>query len=98
MQELSDIHYPQTEKIIVVLDNVNTHSPASFYETIEPDEARRKINRFEFHFTAKHGSWLNMAEIELSALARQCLSQHIPNQANLALEVKAWKKTGIPRW
>jgi len=70
MLELSDIYYPQAEKIVVVLDNLNTHSPASFYETFEPDEARRLINRFEFHFTPKHGSWLNMAEIELSALAR----------------------------
>lgn len=70
MRELSYIHYPQAEKIIVVLDNLNTHSLASFYETFEPDEARRLINRFEFHFTPKHGSWLNMAEIELSALAR----------------------------
>lgn len=92
MQELSDIHYPQAEKIIVVLDNLNTHSPASFYETFEPDEARRLINRFEFHFTPKHGSWLNMAEIELSALARQCLSQRIPDQATLASEVNAWQK------
>jgi transposase len=92
MRELSDIHYPQAEKIIVVLDNLNTHSPASFYETFEPDEARRLINRFEFHFTPKHGSWLNMAEIELSALARQCLSQRIPDQGTLASEVKAWEK------
>jgi transposase len=92
MRELSDIHYPQAEKIIVVLDNLNTHSPASFYETFEPDEARRLVNRFEFHFTPKHGSWLNMAEIELSALARQCLSQRIPDQATLASEVKAWEK------
>jgi hypothetical protein len=74
------------------LDNLNTHSPASFYETFEPDEARRLINRFEFYFTPKHGSWLNMAEIELSALARQCLSQRIPDQATLASEVKAWEK------
>ena len=92
MRELSDIHYPQAEKIIVVMDNLNTHSPASFYETFEPDEARRLINRFEFHFTPKHGSWLNMAEIELSALARQCLSQRIPDQGTLASEVKAWEK------
>jgi len=92
MQKLSDIHYPQAEKIIVVLDNLNTHSPASFYEIFEPDEARRLINRFEFHFTPKHGSWLNMAEIELSALARQCLSQRIPDQATLASEVNAWEE------
>ena len=92
MRVLLDIHYPQAEKIIVILDNLNTHSPASFYETFEPDEARRLVNRFEFHFTPKHGSWLNMAEIELSALARQCLSQRIPDQATLASEVKAWEK------
>jgi hypothetical protein len=70
MQELSDVIYPQAEKIVIVMDNLNTHSPASFYETFEPEEARRLINRFEFHYTPKHGSWLNMAEIELGVLIR----------------------------
>lgn len=70
MRELSDEVYPEAEKIIVVLDNLNTHTPAAFYLAFEPKEARRLINRFEFHFTPKHGSWLNMAEIELSVLSR----------------------------
>jgi len=91
MQELSDGLYPQAEKIVVVMDNLNTHSPASFYETFEPDEARRLINRFEFHYTPKHGSWLNMAEIELGILIRQCLSRRIADKPTLASEVKAWQ-------
>jgi transposase len=91
MQELSDGLYPQAEKIVVVMDNLNTHSPASFYETFEPDEARRLINRFEFHYTPKHGSWLNMAEIELGILIRQCLSRRIADKVTLASEVKAWQ-------
>ena len=68
MKLVSDELYPDAEKIVVVLDNLNTHTPASFYETFEPEEARRLAERFEFHFTPKHGSWLNMAEIELSVL------------------------------
>ena len=91
MQELADGIYPQAEKIVIVMDNLNTHSPASFYETFEPDEARRLINRFEFHYTPKHGSWLNMAEIELGILIRQCLSRRIADKATLASEVKAWQ-------
>jgi transposase len=92
MQELSDWVYPQAEKIVIVMDNLNTHSPASFYETFEPDEARRLINRFEFHYTPKHGSWLNMAEIELGVLIRQCLSRRIADKARLETEVRAWQK------
>ena len=92
MQELSDGIYPQAEKIVIVMDNLNTHSPASFYETFEPDEARRLINRFEFHYTPKHGSWLNMAEIELGVLIRQCLSRRIADKARLETEVRAWQK------
>jgi len=91
MKELSDIHYPDAEVIIIVLDNLNTHSPASFYEVFEPEEARRLTNRFEFHHTPKHGSWLNMAETELSVLSRQCLDRRIPNQDFLTSEVKAWQ-------
>jgi len=90
MRTVSDSLYPQAEKIILVLDNLNTHSPASFYEAFAPAEARRLAQRFEFHFTPKHGSWLNMAEIELSALARQCLNRRIPNQNYLDREVQAW--------
>ena len=74
MKTLADEIYPRAEKIVIVMDNLNTHSPISFYETFEPQEARRLANRFEFHYTPKHGSWLNMAEIELGVLIRQCLS------------------------
>jgi hypothetical protein len=70
MRDLPNVIYPQAEKIVIVMDNLNTHSPASFYATFEPEEARRLINRFEFHFSPKHGSWLNMAEIELGVLIR----------------------------
>lgn len=90
MREISDRLYPEAEKIVVVLDNLNTHTPASFYVAFEPDEARRLTNRFEFHYTPKHGSWLNMAELELSVLSRQCIDRRIPNQATLCKEVKAW--------
>jgi hypothetical protein len=91
MKFVSDNLYPEAAKIVVVLDNLNTHSPASFYETFEPDEARRLSDRFEFHFTPKHGSWLNMAEIELSVLVRQCLNCRIPNKETLIQEVTAWQ-------
>ncbi len=91
MQTLSDEIYPQAEKIVIVMDNLNTHSPASFYETFEPKEARRLANRFEFHYTPKHGSWLNMAEIELGVLIRQCLSRRIADKAALEGEVNAWQ-------
>jgi hypothetical protein len=92
MRELSDDHYPDADVIVVVMDNLNTHSPASFYEAFEPQEARRLVERFEFHFTPKHGSWLNMAEIELSALGRQCLAGRIPDKASLITEVSAWEE------
>jgi len=90
MRELSDEIHPEAEKIIVVLDNLNIHSPASFYLAFEPEEARRLVNRFEFHFTPKHGSWLNMAEIELSVLSRQCINRRIPDEETLRQEVQAW--------
>ena len=92
MKELADYLYPLAKKIVVVMDNLNTHSPASFYETFEPQEARRLIERFEFHYTPKHGSWLNMAEIELGVLIRQCLSRRIPDKWSLENEVRAWQK------
>jgi hypothetical protein len=92
MKELADEHYPQAEKIVIVMDNLNTHSPASFYETFAPEEARRLANRFEFHYTPKHGSWLNMAEIELGVLIRQCLSRRIADKETLEKEVNAWQK------
>jgi hypothetical protein len=91
MRELSDVQYPDAEIIDIVMDNLNIHSPASFYEAFDPEEARRLTNRFEFHHTPKHGSWLNIAEIELSVLSRQCLDRRIPNQAFLESEVKAWE-------
>lgn len=91
MRELADEEYPEAEVIVMVMDNLNTHTPASFYEAFEPEEARRLVERFEFHYTPKHGSWLNMAEIELSALGRQCLNRRIADQATLVAEVKAWQ-------
>lgn len=91
MKELSDIYYPQAEVIVIVMDNLNTHSAASFYEAFEPEEALRLANRFEFHYTPKHGSWLDMAEIELSVLSRQCLDRRMPNREFLESEAKAWE-------
>jgi len=92
MKMVSDELYPEAEKIVLVMDNLNTHKPASFYEAFEPEEAHRLSNRFEIHYTPKHGSWLNMAEIELSALARQCLKRRIPDQKILDAEAQAWAK------
>jgi len=91
MKELSDIHFKDAEKIIVVLDNLNTHNASSFYETFDPEEARRLTERFEFHYTPKHGSWLNMAETELSILFRQCLDKRIPDQTTLKKQVANWE-------
>ncbi len=90
MRELADMHYPQADRLVVVMDNLNTHTPAAFYQAFEPEEARRLVKRFEFHYTPKHGSWLNMAEIELSVLARQCLDRRFPNREGMAREVQAW--------
>lgn len=92
MKQLADTFYPQAEKIVVILDNLNTHTPSAFYETFAPEEARRLVERFEFHFTPKHGSWLNMAEIELSALVRQCLDRRLPDLEMLTQEVQAWQQ------
>ncbi len=92
MKILSDEIHPDAEKIIVVLDNLNTHTPSAFYLAFEPQEARRLVNRFEFHFTPKHGSWLNMAEIELSVLSRQCINQRIPDIQTLHNQVHAWEQ------
>jgi DDE superfamily endonuclease len=91
VKELVDVHYPKAEKIVLVLDNLNTHTPAALYEAFAPAEARRIACKLEIHYTPKHGSWLNMAEIELSVLARQCLDQRIPDQETLAEEVSAWE-------
>ena len=92
MKELADERYPDADVITVVMDNLNTHGPASFYQSFEPEEARRLSKRFDFHYTPKHGSWLNMAETELSTLSRQCLDRRIPNQQELKQEVAAWEK------
>ncbi len=91
LREVMDVQYPQAEKIVLVMDNLNTHSPASFYEVFDPAEARRLAERLEIHYTPKHGSWLNMAEIELSVLARQCLSDRFPTMEALAAQVDAWQ-------
>lgn len=91
MRDLVDVHFPDAEKIVVVEDQLNTHNPAALYETFPPAEARRILERLEFHFTPKHGSWLNMAEIEFSVLSRQCLDRYIPDKATLAQETLAWE-------
>ncbi len=91
MKELVDEFYPNAERIRVVMDNLNTHNPAALYEAFEPHEARRLLNKLELHYTPKHGSWLNMAEIEFSALFRQCLDRRIPDAETLASEVTAWE-------
>ena len=85
------LRYPRAEKIRVILDNLNTHGPGSLYEAFAPAEARRLVEKLEFHYTPKHGSWLNMAEIELSILQRQCLARRIADEATLKQEVAAWE-------
>ena len=92
LRYLSDEVYLQAETIILVTDNLNTHSPACLYERFEPAEARRLAQRFEWHYTPEHGSWLNMAEIELSVLSRQCLSRRMPDKQKLSTEVSAWER------
>lgn len=90
MKELVDVHFPAAELIRVVLDNLNTHSPAALYDAFAPDEARRILRKLEFHYTPKHGSWLNMAEIEISILSRQCLKRRVGSLAQLADVSQAW--------
>lgn len=91
MKALVDVHYPEAERIRVVLDNLSSHSGAALYETFDPAEARRILRKLEFHYTPKHGSWLNMAEIEISVLGRQCLNQRIDNRERLSSEIAAWE-------
>jgi DDE superfamily endonuclease len=93
MQWLVDERYPEAAVIRVVMDNLNTHKPASLYEAFIPAEARRLLKKLEFHYTPKHGSWLNMAEIELSMLSRQCLDRRIPDEATLRHEISAYEDT-----
>jgi hypothetical protein len=92
IKELVDVHYPNADKIVLVMDNLNTHNGSSLYEAFEPAEAKRILNKLEIHHTPKHGSWLNMAEIELSHLSRQCLDRRIPDQETLIRETAAWNK------
>jgi hypothetical protein len=90
MRALVDGAFPEAEQIVLVLDNLNTHTPAALYQTFPPAEAARIWSRVDLHYTPTHGSWLNMAELELSALARQCLDRRIPDHSTLAREVTAW--------
>jgi len=92
LREIVDVDYPDAESVVLVMDNLNTHTLGALYEAFEPQEALRIARRLEIHYTPKHGSWLNMAEIELSVLARQCLRQRIPDEATLATEVAAWEQ------
>ena len=91
IKDLVEVHYPDAERIVLVMDNLNIHSPASLYEAFPPAEAKRLADRLEIHHTPRHGSWLNMAEIELHALSRQCLDRRLPDQPTVAREVAAWQ-------
>jgi hypothetical protein len=92
LKRISDEWYPEAERVTLVVDNLSTHKPAVLYEVFTPEEARRIVGRLEFVYTPKHGSWLNVAEIELSVLARQCLDRRIPDLAALRREVAAWEE------
>lgn len=92
LKYLADEVYPEAEVIRLVQDNLNTHTPASLYKRFEPEEARRLTQKFEFHYTPKHASWLNMVEIELSVLSRQCLQRRIDSQEKMTTEVELWAK------
>jgi DDE superfamily endonuclease len=92
LRALSDEHYAAAEKIVLVCDNLSTHTPAALYQAFAPEEARRLAERFEWHYTPKHGSWLNVAEMELSVVARQCLDRRIPDLETLRKEVAAWQQ------
>src|SRR5919202_146769 len=92
IKELVDVRYPEAECIVLVMDNLNTHTPASLYEAFEPKEAKRLADKLEIHCSPKHGSWLNMAEIELSVLSRQCLDRRVPDFETLQAEVSAWQE------
>lgn len=93
IKALLEVDYPDAEKVVLVCDNLNTHTIAALYEAFEPAEAHRLANRLEFHYTPKHGSWLNIAEIELSILSQQCLDRRIPDIETLTTETKAWQQT-----
>jgi hypothetical protein len=91
IKQLLEVHYPDAQKVTLVMDNLNTHTGASLYEVFQPSEARRLLDRLQIHYTPKHGSWLNMAEIELGVLTRQCTDRRIPDKTTLASEVAAWQ-------
>ena len=93
IKDLVDVHYPTAERIVLVMDNLNIHAPASLYEAFPPAEAKRLADRLEIHHTPRHGSWLNMAEIELSILQRQCLDRRLGDRPTMAREVGAWATT-----
>jgi len=92
IQQLVDVRYPDAERIVLILDNLNTHTPGALYDVFAPTEAKRLADKLEIHYTPKHGSWLNIAEIELSVLSRQCLDRRVPDAAALAREVAAWQE------
>lgn len=92
IKDLVEVHYPDAETIVLVMDNLNTHSPASLYQAFEPAEAKRLADKLEIHYTPTHGSWLDMAEIELAILSRQCLDQRIPDIDTLKRDVQAWEE------
>jgi len=92
MQQLVDGYYPEAEVIRVVVDNLNIHTPAALYDCLPPREAHRLLQHLEFHYTPKHGSWLNMVEIELSVLAGQCLKRRLPDKATVQQEIAAWER------
>jgi DDE superfamily endonuclease len=91
IRELLEARHPDAERVVLVLDNLNVHTPGSLYEAFPPDQAKRLADRLEIHYTPKHGSWLNVAELELSILSRQCLGRRIPDRATLEREVAAWE-------
>ena len=91
IKQLLDVDYPDAKKVVLVSDNLNTHVPASLYKAFEPAEARRLLERLEIHYTPNHGSWLNIAEIELSVFTKQCLGRPIPNIEMLRAQAKAWE-------
>ena len=90
LRDLAEVQYPEAEKIVLVMDNLNTHSLSSLYATFEPEAARRLCERFEIHYTPKHGSWLNMAELEIGVMSRQCLGRRIAAIEKMAAEVQSW--------
>jgi len=92
IQQLVDVRYPDAERIVLILDNLNVHTPGALYDVFPPAEAKRLADKLEIHYTPKHGSWLNIAEIEFSVLSRQCLDRRVPDAATLAREVAAWQQ------